>query len=272
MSKVVSSDGTAIAFGRKGEGPPIIIVDGAFSHRAINPTSPKVAAILAPRFSVYTYDRRGRGESGDTQPYAVEREVEDLDALVAAAGGSAFVMGGSSGGLLALDAAAHGVPIDKLAVYEPPLIVDNNTPPLPEDYLPRLDELLAADRRSDAVALWFSDVLRLPEAAIAAMRTGPFWVELEKVAPTLAYEAAVFGDCLSGKPLSPERWGSVTTPTLVLDGGASPAMMHSGADALADLLPNAQRRTLPDQTHDVAADVLAPVLAEFFRGERVVGG
>jgi pimeloyl-ACP methyl ester carboxylesterase len=267
MSTVVSRDGTTIAFTRTGEGPPIIVVDGAFSHRAINPTSPKVAAILAPHFSVYTYDRRGRGESGDTQPYAVNREVEDLDALVTEAGGSAFVVGGSSGGLLALDAAASGVPINKLVVYEPPLRVDDSHPPLPDDYLPRLHELLAADRRSDAVALWFSDVLRLPDAAIAGMRTGPFWVELEKVAPTLAYEGAIFGDCLSGKPLTPERWGSVTTPTLVIDGGASPAMMHSGADALADLLPNAQRRTLADQTHDVAAHVLAPALAEFFQGE-----
>jgi pimeloyl-ACP methyl ester carboxylesterase len=267
MNKVTSTDGTTIAFTRTGDGPPIIMIDGAFSHRAINPTAPRIAALLAPSFSVYTYDRRGRGESGDTQPYAVEREIEDLGALIAEAGGSASVFGGSSGAMLALDAAAYGLPISKVALYELPARVDDSAQPLPDDYLPRLRKLLAANRRSDAASLWFSDVLGLPDAAIAGMRQGPFWVELEKVAPTLAYEGALFGDALSGKPLSPKRWGSITTPTLVIDGGASPAMMHSAADAVAGLLHRATRRTLDSQTHDVDAEVLAPVLAEFFQEE-----
>ena len=268
MSDVVSADGTTIAFTRTGAGPPVIIVDAAFSHRAINPTAPKVAALLAPRFTVYTYDRRGRGESGDTQPYAVGREIDDLDALIAETGGEAFVFGGSSGALLALDAAERGSSIAALALYEPPLIVDDSMPPLAGDYLPRLRALLAEDRRGDAVALWFTDVLRLPGSAIEGMRAGAFWGELEKVAPTLAYEGELFGDALSGKPLSDQRWGSVSVPTLVIDGSASPAMMHSGGDALASLLSNAERRTLEGQTHDVAAEALAPELDAFFAANR----
>jgi pimeloyl-ACP methyl ester carboxylesterase len=261
---VTSPDGTTIAYSCTGAGPAVIIVDAAFSHRAINPTSPKLAALLGPRFRIYTYDRRGRGESSDTQPYAIRREIEDLAALITAAGGRAFVFGGSSGGILALDAAARGVPITKLALYEPPLMVDDSHRPLPEDYQPRLSELVAADRRSDAVALWFTDVLGLPEQAVTGMRSGPFWAELEKVAPTLVYEAQLLADTLRGQPLPPGRWGHITTPTLIVDGGAGEAFMHTGADALAALLANAQRRTLPGQTHDVAADVLAPVLEEFF--------
>ena len=264
MSEVISADGTTIAFTRTGAGPPVIIVDAAFSHRAINPTAPKVAALLAPRFTVYTYDRRGRGESGDTQPYAVGREIDDLDALIAETGAEAFVFGGSSGALLALDAAERGSSIAALALYEPPLIVDDSMPPLADDYLSRLRALLAEDRRSDAVALWFTDVLHLPGLAIEGMRVGAFWGELEKVAPTLAYEGELFGDALSGKPLSDQRWASVSVPTLVIDGSASPAMMHSGGDALASLLSNAERRTLEGQTHDVAADALAPELVAFF--------
>jgi pimeloyl-ACP methyl ester carboxylesterase len=268
MNTVNSSDGTTIAFDRTGDGPPIIVVDGAFSHRAINPTSPKLAALLAPRFSVYTYDRRGRGESGDTKPYAVAREVEDLEALIAQAGGAADVFGGSSGAMLALDAAAQGAAITRLALYEPPFVVDDSRPPLPADYQSRLQALLAADRRGDAVALFFTEAMLMPRDAVDQMRSGPFWAELEKVAPTLAYEGALFGDTMSGKPLSSERWGSVAVPTLVIDGGASPAFMHNGADALAGLLPNAQRRTLEGQTHDVAAEALAPVLVDLFRGEQ----
>jgi pimeloyl-ACP methyl ester carboxylesterase len=238
------------------------------AHRAINPAAAKVASLLLPQFGVYTYDRRGRGESGDnaTTP-AVEREIEDLDALIAESGGSAFVFGSSSGALLALDAAAHGLSISKLALYEAPLIVDDSLPPLAGDYPERLHDLLAADRRGDAAELFSTDVMRLPAEAVAQMRSGPFWGELEKVAPALEYEAALYGDVLSGKPLSPERWGSVGAPTLVIDGGASLTMMHTGADALASVLPNARRQTLEGQTHDVAPEVLAPVLAEFFQSE-----
>ena len=267
MGTVQSRDGTTIAFDRTGEGPPVIVVDGAFAHRAINPTAGDLASLLAPRFSVYAYDRRGRGGSGDTEPYAPEREIEDLQAIIAEAGGRAFVVGFSSGAHLTLDAAAHGLRIERLAVYEAPLIVDDSRRPLAADYVRRLNEAVAAGRPGDAVEIFFTDAMGLPGEAAAQMRGGPFWPELEKVAPTIAYDGAFVGDTMSGKPLSPERWGSVEVPTLVIDGGASGTFMHTGADALASVLPNAERRTLEGQTHDVAAEALAPVLAEFFLSE-----
>jgi pimeloyl-ACP methyl ester carboxylesterase len=220
---------------------------------------------MSTHFTVYTYDRRGRGQSGDTQPYAVGREIEDLQAMIAEAGGPACVLGMSSGAHLTLDAAAQGLAIARLGVYEPPLIVDDSRPPVPGDYVRRLQHAVAAGRPSDAVEIFFTDAMRLPAEVIAGMRTGPFWPELEKVAPTLAYDGAFVADTMSGKPLSPERWGSVSVPTLVIDGGASDTFMHTGADALASVLPNAERRTLEGQTHEVAAEVLAPVLAGFFQ-------
>jgi pimeloyl-ACP methyl ester carboxylesterase len=264
MSTVTSKDGTTIAFSSTGDGPVIVMVDGAFAHRAINPTMAEVARLLASDFTVYTYDRRGRGESGNTQPFAPAREIEDLDAVIAEGGGTAFVMGGSSGGALVLDAAAKGLPIRRLAVYEAPFIVDDSRPPVPDDYLSKLQTLGAAGRRGEAVEVFFTDAFRLPPEAIAGMRAGPGWGELEKVAPTLAYDAAFMDGTMRGRPLPADRWSSVTIPTLVRDGGASDTFMHTGADALAGLLPNAERRTLEGQTHDVAASVLAPELADFF--------
>ena len=143
METIVSKDGTTLAFDRSGQSAPVILVGGALQHRAIDPRTDQLAALLASHFTVFHYDRRGRGESGDTAPYAVEREVEDLDALIQAAGGSACVFGMSSGGVLALQAARR-LAVAKLAMYEPPLIVDDSRPPVPADYLPRLTQLLAA--------------------------------------------------------------------------------------------------------------------------------
>jgi len=266
MPTVTSSDGTAIAYDHVGSGPAVIVVDGAFAHRAINPTSARLAQLLAPEFAVYRYDRRGRGESGDAPAYATEREVEDMQAIIAAAGGAAFVLGGSSGAALALDAAAHTPAITRLAVYEPPFIVDASRPPVGADYPARLADLVAAGRRGDAVALFFTEAVRLPASDVAAMRGGPFWSEIERVAPTLRYDAAVMAGTMRGAPLPAARWAAVSAPTLVLNGGAGAGFMAAGADALAAILPHAQRRTLPGQTHDVAAEALAPVLAEFFSG------
>jgi pimeloyl-ACP methyl ester carboxylesterase len=266
MHTVTSRDGTTIAFDRAGEGPAIIMVDGALGQRAFNPTAAQLAALLAPRFTVYYYDRRGRGESGDTAPYAVEREVDDLAALIDAAGGSAFVVGVSSGAVLALDAAARGLAITKLALYEPPFIVDDSRPPLPDDYVSQLNVLVSAGRRGDAVEYFMTQAVGLPAEFVAPMRLEPFWPALEAVAHTLAYDGTIMGDTMSGNPLPAERWASVTVPTLVIDGGASDAFMHHGAQALADILPNARRRTLEGQMHNVAAEALAPVLDEFFAG------
>ncbi|HMA35008.1 MAG TPA: alpha/beta hydrolase [Chloroflexia bacterium] len=262
MHHVTSKDGTAIAFDRLGEGRPLILVNGALSRRA---DAASVAASLAPQFTVFAYDRRGRGDSGDTPPYAIEREIEDIAALLAEAGGTAYVFGHSSGAILALEAARLLAPaITKLAVYEPPFIVDDRTRPLPEDYVTRLAELVAADRRGAAVTYWMTTVVRVPDETLASMQNAPMWHAFEAMAPTLVYDATISADYVKGKPLPSGKWASVTIPTLVMDGGESPAMMHSAALALTAILPNAQHRRFPGQGHGVAAEVLVPVLVEFF--------
>jgi pimeloyl-ACP methyl ester carboxylesterase len=263
MDKVTSSDGTTIAFDRVGEGPPLILVDGALCYRASGPNGP-LAELLRQHFTVLTYDRRGRGDSGDTAPFAVEREVEDLQALIEEAGGSAYVYGISSGAVLALDAANRGLAIEKLALYEAPFVVDDTRPPVPEDYRARLDQLVASDRRSEAVKLFMSEGVRVPAIFVTMMRFMPAWPKLKAVAHTLPYDTSVMGDTQSGKPLPAERWSNVTLPTLVMGGGKSPAWMRNGVRALADLLPNARYRTLERQTHIVKPAALAPVLTEFF--------
>jgi pimeloyl-ACP methyl ester carboxylesterase len=263
MPTVSSSDGTTIAFDRRGDGPSLIMVDGATSHRAMNPLPVQLAELMGGEFTVYAYDRRGRGESGDTPPYAVEREMEDLGALIDEAGGTAFVCGLSSGAVLALDAAASGLPIERLALYEPPFVVDGNRPSVPADYLPRLDELLAAGRRADALELFFTTAIGIPAEFVAQMRTDPSWAAIEAIAPTTAYDARVMGTTMSGEPLPAERWETVTAPTLVMHGGDSDQWLRSGAEAVAALLPEATLQALEGQQHNVAAEALAPALTQF---------
>jgi pimeloyl-ACP methyl ester carboxylesterase len=262
-SKMVSRDGTSIAYDRAGDGPALILVDGALCHRASGPNGP-LAALLAKDFTVYTYDRRGRGDSADTAPYAVEREVEDLDALIAEAGGSAYVYGISSGAALALEAAQRGSAITKLAVYEAPFVVDGTRRPIPPDYEERLDQLVRADRRGDAVKLFMGKGVGLPAFVVAMMRFMPAWSKLTAVAHTLPYDAALTARYQRGKPLPAGGWEAVTVPTVVIDGGKSQAWMRNAMTNLAAVLPNARHRTLDGQTHLVKPAVLAPVLAEFF--------
>jgi pimeloyl-ACP methyl ester carboxylesterase len=257
MSTAVSADGTAIAFERSGDGPPLILVAGAFYDRS---QLAPLATRLASDFTVLNYDRRGRGKSGDTPPYAVEREIEDLDALVDAGGGAAFLFGGSSGAALALEAAAAGLAIEKMVLYEPPYVVDDTRPGVPADIAKQLTELLSAGRRGDAVALFMTAGAMVPPQVIAEMRTAPGWAATEEMAVTLPYDAAVMG---IGNRLRPERLASITAPTLVIDGGLSPAWMRNAAQAVADALPDATRSTLPGQQHNVDQDVLAPVVASF---------
>jgi pimeloyl-ACP methyl ester carboxylesterase len=258
---VTSKDGTVIAFDRYGTGPALVLVDGATAVRAFDV---QLATVLAPHFSVYAYDRRGRGDSGDTPPYAVEREIEDLTAVIEAAGGTAFALGHSSGAVLALRAAAAGAPIVKLAVYEPPFIVDGSRPPLPGDYVARLDALVAEGRRLDAWIHFMTAAVGLPHEMAEGMRGEPWVGAMEAVAHTIAYDGRVMGDTMSGTPLSPGPWGRIAIPVLVMDGSASPTHMHTGADALAAHLPHAERRTLVGQDHGPADDVLAPELVKFF--------
>ena len=263
MNTVTSRDGTEIAFGRAGEGPPIILVGGALSDRS---AARPLSARLASDFTVLAFDRRGRGDSGDTPPYAVEREIEDIDALIGEAGGSPFVFGHSSGAVLALEAAARGLGIAKLALYEPPFIVDDTRPPLPEDYLTHLAELLSAGGRADAVEYFMTVGAGVPADGVRQMRAEPMWPALEKLAHTLTYDGAIMGDTVRGKPLDAERWTSVRTPTIVMDGGESPPWQRNATRALAEILPGAQHRTLEGQAHGAAPEVLAPALKEFLAG------
>jgi pimeloyl-ACP methyl ester carboxylesterase len=265
MSTVRSADGTTIAFSRAGQGPPIILVDGALCSRSFGPM-PKLAEQLAPHFTVYTYDRRGRGESTDTSPYSPDREVEDIEALAVLAGDAVYLHGTSSGAALALEAAKSVPSIRKLAVYEPPFIVDDTRPPMPDDYLPRLNALLADGRRGDAIKM-FMRFVGTPAIFTAVMPVTPVWPKLKAVAPTLPYDIAIVHDYQQGTPLTPADWAAVKIPTLVAAGGKSPAWMTSGTRALADVLPDATHRTLPGQNHMVKAQAIAPVLTEFFSGD-----
>jgi pimeloyl-ACP methyl ester carboxylesterase len=218
-----------------------------------------LAELLAEHFSVFNYDRRGRGDSGDTPPYAVEREVEDIDAIIDEAGGSASVYGTSSGGALALEAAASGLAITKLAMWEPPFGLDEGSRP-PADTARTYTELVAADRRSDAVEYFMAQVVGLPPEFVAQARNAPWWQAQEALAHTLAYDATIMGDY----SLPVERAASVVVPTLVMAGGASFSFMRETARVLAEVLPDGQHRILEGQEHNVDPAVLAPVLREFF--------
>lgn len=262
MQTVTSRDGTTIGYDRTGTGPAVILVTGALGSRAFDPLNAPLAELLAPQFTVYQYDRRGRGDSGDTLPYAVDREVDDIEALVEQAGGSAYLYGISSGAVLALHAARRLPGVAKLAMFEPPFIVDGSRPPRPDDYQARIEQACAAGDPGEAVAV-FMRFIGLPDEAIAPMRSEPYWPAMAAIAHTLGYDAAVMGDGQTGRPLPAEAW-STGTPTLVVDGANSEPFLHSAADAIAGLLPDARRHTLTGQDHAVAPDAIAPVLRDFF--------
>jgi len=247
MKTVTSKDGTKIAFDKTGAGPAVIIVNGALQYRAFDPSMAQIADLLSKHFTVYNYDRRGRGDSGDTQPFAREREIEDLQALVEEAGGKAMVFGLSSGGVVSLDAAAVTPGIPKVGVYEPSLIA-------------------AEGRRDEAVEYFLTQAVGIPAEYIGGIKQDQAtWSGMTGVAHTIAYDAAFVGNVMQGKPLPTDRWVKVTLPVLVADGGASDAWVHHAADALAKVLPHASRQTLEGQTHMVDPKVLAPVIIEFFQ-------
>lgn len=259
MSKVFSKDGTSIAFNKAGHGEPVILVDGALCSRSFGPL-PKLAQLLSPHFTVFNYDRRGRNESSDKAPYAVEREVEDIQALIAEAGGSAFVFGISSGAALALAAASSRLNIKKLALYEPPFIAGRGARSAPPDSEAQLTRLVAEGRRGDAVKFFMVDMVGMPAIFAYSMRILPIWPKLKAVAHTLPYDAAVLGDF----SLPRERAASVAVPTLVIGGEKSSIELRSAVDAVAEAIPAAKRRMLKGQTHNVSVKVLAPVLVDFF--------
>jgi pimeloyl-ACP methyl ester carboxylesterase len=255
-----SADGTTIVFDRSGAGPLVVLVHGAFTDRS-HPTLAEVARTLSAWFTVINYDRRGRGGSGDTRPYAVRREIEDLAAVIEAVGGPAMVFGGSSGAALALEAAARLPAITHLALWEPPYHVDPSAPELPYDFASRLAALVEAGAPGEAVELFMVRAAEVPAGLVGAMRADPSWRELEALAHTLAYEAEVMGP---GNALPVTTAASIKQPVLVLDGEKSPAWMRNAGAAVAEAIPAAVHRVLEGQAHDVSAGALAPELLEFF--------
>ncbi|WEO95145.1 alpha/beta hydrolase [Streptomyces sp. FXJ1.172] len=255
--KTTSRDGTALAYAVTGQGPTVILVCGAMSTGG---TVAPLAERLSDRCTAVVYDRRGRGESGDTKPYAVEREVEDLAALIDAVGGEAALFGVSSGGALVLEAAAGGLPVRRAAVYEVPY-ADRLEGGAEREaaYKERLHEALSEGRRGDAVEL-FLRLTGLGEEMIRGARQSPMWAGMEAVAPSLAYDDTVMGDGL----LPRERLAAVSVPVLSVAGGASPQWMREAARAVADTVPQGTYRVLEGQTHMVDPQVLGPVLADYF--------
>jgi len=256
VSDVVSKDGTRIAYDRMGSGPPVVLIDGALCSREFGPMS-QIAALLAPNFTVYLYDRRGRGASGDTPPYAKAREVEDVQALITAAGGSAFVFGISSGAGLALETAASGANIPRLAVYEPPFIGAGQV-----NHEQRLKSLVAAGHRAAALKYFMRDMVGAPAlmVLILPLMRG-VWRKLKAVAHTLPYDAAIMGNW----EVPADRLAAMKVPTLAMHGGKTPARLRSAVETLVKVLPNVRHRELPGQTHNVRPAVLVPALREFFQ-------
>ena len=256
METATSKDGTTIAFDRLGEGPPVVLVTGGSVDRTSNAA---LAQELAADFTVLNYDRRGRGPSGDTPPYAIEREVEDVEAVIDAAGGSANLWGSSSGAALAMIATASGAPVTMLALWEPPFILDESARP-PADQVEQYERMIAEGRRGDAAEYFMSKVVGMPPEFVANARKQPWWAAQEALAHTLAYDARIMGDY----SIPTETASSVKVPTLVLAGGADMPFMRDSAKALTDALPDGQVQFLEGQGHDVDPKVLAPALREFF--------
>jgi pimeloyl-ACP methyl ester carboxylesterase len=263
MEYTQSSDGTKLAYERLGGGRPLVIVDGAMCYRDSGPARP-LATRLADDFAVFVYDRRGRGDSGPAGEVSVEREIEDLDQIIKEAGGSVFLYGSSSGAVLALEAANRGLGVEKLALYEAPLIVDDTRSPMPDTGISRLAELIEAGDNGRAVKE-FMRFVEVPGFVVALMSIMPMWSKLKAVAPTLRFDYALLDGLQFGRPLPTDRWTTTTMPTLVADGGKSPIWMRNGTRALADVLPEAEYQTLPGQNHLVKPDAIAPVLREFFQ-------
>ena len=255
---VTSRDGTVIAFDRTGEGPPVVLVEAAAHYRAFSSFG-GLAPLLARELTVYTYDRRGRGESTDRTPYSPDREVEDLEALIVEAGGSARVYGYSSGALLALRAAAHRLPITRLAVLEPPLQDDTEDGLAGSDLTRELAELVAIGRDGDAVE-HFHQSIGVPAELVADMRPTLPWAAMEAVAPTLVY------DCIISDITTPALVRAVDVPTLIIDSQGSSDDLAGWAATVAAQLPRGTHRSLPGAWHGIPDEVLAPVLFEFFRG------
>ena len=264
MKTVTSKDGTTIAYDEVGQGTPVIIVGGAFSYRKFKDLV-QLADILSKDHLVVNYDRRGRDDSGDTKPYSLSKEIEDLEAIIDAVGGKSMVYGVSSGGALALEAADKlPTKITRLAIFEAPYLVDDSGKAMSADFLPKLKDHVAKNERSKAVKQFLPEV-GAPAFVIAMMQIMPVWKKLKSLAHTLPYDIEIIAPYRVGRPYPADKWTNVTMPTLVMDGGKSPAGMRHAMEALGKKLPHAIYQTLPGQTHMIKNAALAPSLADFFR-------
>jgi pimeloyl-ACP methyl ester carboxylesterase len=259
LETVTSADGTRIAVERTGDGPPVILVGGAFNDRS---TVTRLAASLASRFTAFAYDRRGRGDSGDGDGYAVEREIEDLAALIEHAGGPVALFGHSSGAILALEAAVRGLPVERLAVYEPPFVVGDGRPRPGADLFERIRALVEQDRRDEAATLFLTEGAATPAEVVEGMRAAEMWGWFTSLAHTLPYDVAV---CGPGCALPADRLATITVPTLAIGGGESPDWLRAGARAVAGTVPGARYVSLDGQDHGVLREpaALRPVLTDF---------
>jgi pimeloyl-ACP methyl ester carboxylesterase len=269
MKTVTSSDGTTIAYEQLGSGSPLLLVDGALCSRSFGPM-PALAALLKEHFTVVHYDRRGRGDSGDSPTYAVAKEIDDIKALVAAMGGEAFIYGASSGAVLAARAVAGGVRAKKLAMFEPPLALDGKHCPEPKDYIEQIKDHLRAGRRVDAIKL-FMKVVGVPGFAVFVMQFMPMFKGLKAIAHTLPYDFAILGDTQRGGPLPDELQNTlraVTVPTLVAAGGKSPDWFKHSARVVAEQFGGEKHTAIvPGQNHNASAKAIAPMLIELFATE-----
>jgi len=264
-----SRDSTTIAYEQTGTGPVVVLVSAALADRG---GTRRLANRLAKDFTVINYDRRGRGKSTDTQPYAVEREVEDIEALIDASGGSAFLFGSSSGAVLAREAASKlDGKVKKLFMYEPPFIVDDSRPPMPDDFGKQTADLVSAGRSGDAVKLFFTKSMGIPNFAVTLMRLMPGWAKMVGMAHTLPYDLAILAGTQTGNPLPPSRWASMTVPLLVMVGSRSETFFHEGAKALVHIRPFAQYRSLDGGNHGsvllAPASIAAPAKNFFLDGK-----
>lgn len=263
---VLSADGTRIAFDVQGSDshPVLLRVDGAATHRAMDSGRAEFVRRLADRYRVVSYDRRGRGGSGDRGTYAVEREIEDVAALMDRFGGRGFVVGLSSGAVLALRCAAAGLPIDGIACYEPPFVLSPDRAPVAADYVQRLRSEIDSGRPGNAMQLFMTEAVGMPASMVDGMVGQPFWPALEPLAPTLVYDAHVMGETMRGRPEAIDVFSDVSVATLVMNGSASEPWLRKAAALLAELLPNATAIELPEQTHDVDPAVLADTIGAYF--------
>jgi alpha-beta hydrolase superfamily lysophospholipase len=262
IEKVRSADGTEIAYQRDGQGAALVFVDGAFCARNMGPGK-TLAPVLRTEFTTFTYDRRGRGDSGDSSTYEPEREVEDLAAVIGAAGGSAFVFSHSSGAILALEAARAGLPINGLVVYEPPVVVDDSRLPVPRDFPERIARLAASGRGRAVVRTFMSEAIRAPKPVAILMSAMPGGARMRKIAHTVAYDATIMGPYQQGTTSPKELCSYVQAPTLVIVGGKSPQWMQRGCEMVAAALPNARLARLDGQGHMVKAKATGPVASGF---------